>query len=201
MSLKAHVKWITALVITTSALSLRPATAAPPVVQPPSSSTSFNFDRWIERDLRKISDIVNIKMKVPPGAMLSRNGNGNVEVDLGDLGMLTVSQLWASDLAEAKSVDKSYYLKHDLHTDARELLNESNGFIYSRRIRTEENGHTYPLETHFVYYLVSRDGAIYSITEDVKIDRMNDVNAATFPPARAQALYNFVKRTAQVIEQ
>lgn len=167
------------------------AAAAAPAAKP------FDTSTWQPVDLSKTSDIIPVLVNVPPGAKLEKNGNGGVDILLTDKAMLTVSALAVSSLKEAMTTDEDYLLKNEMYPEAKKVVSDPTGFVYTRRMKTEANGTSYQPESHFVHYLTSPGGSVYSISSDRSMAAMSGPGS-DYPEAEAKAQYEAVKQSAKV---
>ncbi|MDQ3368527.1 MAG: hypothetical protein M3680_24125 [Myxococcota bacterium] len=150
---------------------------------------------WVEQDLKTVSPLVNLTMKVPKDAKLEKNGNGGVDVLVNDFYMLTVSNLAVSNVAEAIQSDKSLTIENSSYMNGKVVSEEPNGFIYTYQMKDEANGTKYQPETHFAYY-VEKDGAIYSI-QDQKPMKAFSTPGSAYTEATAKSVYEIVKSSAK----
>ncbi|MBA3820227.1 MAG: hypothetical protein H0X17_15145 [Deltaproteobacteria bacterium] len=150
---------------------------------------------WVEKDLKQVSPLVNITMKVPKDATLEKNGNGGVDVLVSDFYMLTVSNLAVSNVAEAITSDKSLSIGHSSYINGKVLVEEPTGFIYTMQMKDEENGTKYQPETHFAYY-VEKDGAIYSIKDEKPMKAFSTPGSA-YTEDLAKRVHAIVKSSAK----
>lgn len=165
-----------------------------------STPLNQNYKKWQMVDLSKIIEPVKIKLKLPPHAVISKNLNGNADIQLGGHSVLTVAPIAVVDVKEAMQTASDFYLNNEGYSHAKKIMGDSNGFVYTRQMKTEQNGHTYPAQSHFVYYLTGKDGVVYEISEDVSLEGMLEVKPGDFTEARAKTLYQFIKQNAQVVQ-
>lgn len=168
--------------------------AATGAVNKPAKTITINEADWTVRNLKEVSPLVNISMKVPKDAKLEQNANGGVDIPVNNLYMLTVSTLAVSDIAEAMASDKAIALG-GLYTNARVVTEEPTGMIYTRQLQDEHVKHQ--PEFHFAAYL-EKDGAIYSIQDQQPLDAPFDTPGSTYSEALAKQVYGIVKSSAKI---
>lgn len=173
------------------------AVASATAATPAPAARPADVSTWQPADLSKTSALIPVLVNVPAGAKLEKNGNGGVDILLTDKAMLTVSALAVSSLKEARSSDEHYLLKNEMYPEAKKVVSDPNGFVYTRRMKTEANGTAYEPESHFVYYLETPGGSVYSISGDRSMAAMSGPGC-DYPEAQAKAQYQAVKQSARV---
>jgi hypothetical protein len=163
----------------------------------PGKTITINEADWVEKNLKEVSPMINISMKVPKDAKLEKNGNGGVDVTVNDLYQLTVSQLAVSNVAEAMESDKSLSIGHSSYINGKVVTDEPTGMVYTMQMKDEENGIKYQPEFHFAHYL-EKDGAIYSIQDAKPLSSPLDTPGSTYSEALAKQVYGLVKASAKV---
>lgn len=160
---------------------------------------TINEADWVVKNLHDVSPLVNISMKVPKDAKLEKNGNGGVDITVAPAYVLTVSTLAVSSVDEAKKSDKSLSVESNSNQpgSGKVVVEEPNGFIGTQQMKTEENGHAYEPETHFYYYLASKDGAFYSVNDARPLSNF-DAPGSTYSEALAKQVYGIVKSSAKI---
>jgi hypothetical protein len=163
---------------------------------PAAPAIAVNDADWVAKDLKTVSPMVNLTMKVPKDGKLEKNGNGGVDIRVADPYILTVSTLAVSSVAEAMKGDKSLGVDaKDKYINTKIVSEEPNGFIYTIQMKDEANGTKYEPETHFAVY-VEKDGAFYSITDQRPLDHF-DAPGSTYSEALAKKVYGIVKGSAK----
>lgn len=128
------------------------ATTAPATT---AAAITVNEAEWQLKDLKPVSSIIPISMKLPKSARLEKNGNAGVDATIGDSYTLVVYQTAISAIKEGIDGDKQMYVKNsDMQTTKIEL-DEPNGFIYTVTYKGTD-GKTFPGGTHFVYYYAAK---------------------------------------------
>lgn len=164
--------------------------------KPGAPATVVNEADWVAKDLHAIAPLVNLTMRVPKDAKLEKNGNGGVDIRVGDLYLLTVSTLAVSNIAEAMKGDKDLGVNaKDKYINTKIVSEEPTGFIYTIQMKDEENGTKYQPETHFAVY-VEKEGAFYSITDQRPLDHF-DAPGSAYSEAIAKQVYAIVKGSAK----
>ncbi|UYZ61569.1 hypothetical protein [Hymenobacter weizhouensis] len=165
---------------------------------PAAGTAPLDVSTWQPTDLSKLVPELPITLNLPAGVKMEKNGNGGIDIQLSDKSLLTASFPAVSSVKEAMATDEDYYIKNDMYQDARKVVDEPHGFVYTRRMKPEQNGTTYEPESHFVYYLEGKDGAIYQLAEDRTMDGMSNAKGSDYPERRAKELYEAVKKSAKL---
>lgn len=176
------------------------ATETAPAAAVKAQPITINEADWVVKNLHDVSPLVNVSMKVPKDAKLEKNGNGGVDITVAPAYVLTVSaSLAVSSIDEAKKSDKSATVESSSNQpgSGKVVVDEPNGFIGTQQMKTEENGHAYEPETHFYYYLGSKDGAFYSINDARPLSNF-DAPGSTYSEALAKQVYGIVKGSAKI---
>lgn len=168
----------------------------PAVAAKAAKTITINEADWVEKNLKEVSPMINITMKVPKDAKLEKNGNGGVDVGINDVYMLTVSQLAVSNVKEAMDGDKSLSIGHSSYINGKVLTEEPTGMVYTMQMKDEENGTKYQPEFHFAHYL-DKEGAIYSIQDSKPLSAPFDTVGSTYSEALAKQVYGIVKASAK----
>lgn len=150
---------------------------------------------WAEADLSSISTLIPVTVKLPKDAKMEKNGNGGVDIHISDWYLITVSNIMASDIKSAITDTKSATVNHQGHQDGKIVLEESNGFVYTYTMKTEQNGTKYQPESHFVYF-IEKDGAIYSFESSRPLDNYA-VAGSAYTEDIAKQIYNIIKSSAK----
>jgi len=170
--------------------------AGPSDDKPAAPAIAIKDADWVAKDLKAVSPMVNLTMRVPKDGKLEKNGNGGVDIRVADPYILTVSTLAVSSVAEAMKGDKSLGVDaKDKYINTKIVSEEPNGFIYTVQMKDEANGTKYQPETHFAVY-VEKDGAFYSITDQRPLDHF-DAPGSTYSEALAKQVYAIVKGSAK----
>ena len=157
----------------------------------------INEADWEMKDLHTVSNLINISMKVPKGAKLEKNGNGGVDIRISPTYMLTVSNMFVSNVKEGLDGTKSLTIGNaSSYINGKVISEEANGFVYSMQMKTEENGNTYQPEAHFAFY-VEKDGAIFAVTDPRPLDAF-EAPGSTWSEETAKKVYEIVKGSAKV---
>ena len=167
-----------------------------PAAAKPAKTITINEADWVEKNLKEVSPMINVKMKVPKDAKLEKNGNGGVDVGINDVYMLTVSQLAVSNIKEAMEGDKSLSIGHTSYINGKVLTEEPTGMVYTMQMKDEANGLKYQPEFHFAHY-IDKEGAIYSIKDTKPLDAPFDTPGSTYSEALAKQVYGIVKASAK----
>ncbi|MFT3699937.1 MAG: hypothetical protein QM831_42730 [Kofleriaceae bacterium] len=167
-------------------------TAEPAAAAPKAAPITINEADWVVKNLHDTSPMVNVSMKVPKDAKLEKNGNGGVDITIAPAYQLTVSAIMVSSIDEAKKSDKSLSIESSSYQNGKTVLDEPNGFIGTEQMKTEANGHTYEPETHFYYYLGTKDGAFFSVNDARPLSNF-DAPGSTYSEALAKQVYGIVK--------
>lgn len=162
----------------------------------PAKTITITEADWVEKNLKEVSPMINITMKVPKDAKLEKNGNGGVDVGINDVYMLTVSQLAVSNIAEAMESDKALSIGHSSYINGKVLTEEPTGMIYTMQMKDEANGTKYQPEFHFAHY-IDKEGAIYSIEDEKPMSAPFSTPGSTYSEALAKQVYGIVKGSAK----
>jgi hypothetical protein len=161
----------------------------------PFDAVKINEADWVETDLGKVSPMTPITVKLPKDAVLEKNGNGGVDVKIGDYYVISVYASAVSSAADAvsgaKSLtvdDKTYYENGKL------LIDEPNGFVYTNKMKDEAN-FKYQPESHF-FYVYEAPGQAFFTFEDNKTDF--DTPGSAFPEENARKVYAVIKGSARM---
>ena len=173
-----------------------PTGGAAPAAKPAKTITINEAD-WVVKNLKDVSPMINVSMKVPKDAKLEKNGNGGVDVQINDVYQLTVSQLAVSNIAEAMTSDKSLTIGHSSYINGKVVTEEPTGMVYTMQMKDEANGIKYQPEFHFAHYL-EKDGAIYSVQDAKPLSSPLDTPGSTYSEALAKQVYGIVKGSAKV---
>jgi len=165
--------------------------------KPAAKAITVNEADWVEKNLKDVSPMVNVTMKVPKDAKVEKNGNGGVDITLTDTYALTVSTLAVSNIAEAMTGDKSLSIGHSSYQNGKVLTEEPNGMVYTMQMKDEANGTKYEPEFHFAFYL-DKEGAIYSIQDTKPMSAPISTPGSTYSEALAKQVYGIVKASAKV---
>jgi len=151
---------------------------------------TINDADWVETDLSSVSSMTPVLVRLPKDAKMEKNGNGGVDIKIGNSYMLTVSNLASSSVKEAMDSDKSLTVNTKSgYKNQKTEMDEAMGFVYTYQMNDEANGTTYEPESHFFAY-VEKDGAIYSIKDD---KQSFDVKNSFFTADMAKQVYGIVK--------
>ncbi len=165
-------------------------------VEAPAPTMVINEADWVEQDLKPVSSFVNVSMKLPKDAKMEKNGNGGVDIRIGDFYLITVGNIAVSNIKEAMDSDKSMNVNNaGSYINGKVLLEEPNGYVYSIQMKNEENGTKYQPEAHFAYY-VEKDGAVFSIKDERPLDNYS-VAGAAYSEEIAKQIYAIVKSSAK----
>lgn len=123
---------------------------------------------------------------------MEKNGNGGVDIKLNDWYTIIVWNNASSSVKESIEGDKSISANHSSYKDAKFLVDEDNGFVYTNQMKDEANGNSYKPESHFYFY-TEKDGMITSFHDDFNMT----AGAAAYTPELAQKVYNIIKSSAK----
>lgn len=164
----------------------------------PFDAYEINEADWVEKDLGQVSNLTPVTLKVPKDAVLEKNGNGGVDIKMGDYYVVTVSQPAVSSTQEAiddaKSLsvnNKTYYEKGTI------ILEEPNGFVYSLKPKDEAN-FKYEPEAHFFYVLATEGGAYFTFRDNEAFG--TSIPGSGYPEENAKKVYDIIKSSARVNE-
>ena len=164
--------------------------------KPAAPTMVVNDADWVPKNLHAVSPMVQLTMRVPKDAKVEKNGNGGVDIRVGDFYLLTVSTLAVSNIAEAMKGDKDLGVNSKTtYINTKIVSEEPAGFIYTIQMKDEANGTKYEPETHFAVY-VEKDGAFYSITDARPLDHF-DAPGSAYSEALAKKIYAIVKGSAK----
>lgn len=164
----------------------------------PGKTITINEADWVEKNLKDVSPMINITMKVPKDAKLEKNGNGGVDVTIDPLYQLTVSQLSDSKISEAMASDKSLTIGNaGSYINGKAVTEEPTGMVYTMQLKDEANGTKYQPEFHFAHYL-EEDGAVYSVMDAKPMTSPLDTPGSTYSEALAKQVYGIVKASAKI---
>jgi hypothetical protein len=158
---------------------------------------STNKDDWKEADLKAVVPVVHLRCAVPKGATLSENGNGGVDISIGENYLIHVyGPLYTESLNESMNVNKEGIRNDQISIFEKFLKEESQGYIYTTHLKTEENGKTYPTAAHFKYWIKTSNGNIFSIEDAVPISKIGEIEDR-FTPEVATAVYTIIKNSVK----
>ena len=166
---------------------------AAPAVEVP--TLKINEADWVEKNLKDVSPLINVTIKAPKDATFEKNGNGGVDIKLAGFYMLTVGNLAVGGIKEAIEWGNSSSIGDSSFKDGKKLLEEANGFVFTYQMKDEENGTKYAPESHF-YYIIEKDGAVYSVNDTKPMDAFS-TPAAAYTEALARQVYGLVKASAK----
>lgn len=156
----------------------------------------INEADWEEKYLGDISSLTPITLKVPKDAVLEKNGNGGVDIKMGDYYVVTVTQPAVSSTQEAindaKSLsvnDKTYY------EDGKIIEEEPNGFVCSYKPKDEAN-FKYEPEAHFFYVIETEGGAYFTFKDNEAFG--TSIPGSGYPAENAKKVYEIIKNSARV---
>lgn len=158
----------------------------------------INEADWVETDLGQISNLTPVTVKVPKDAVLEKNGNGGVDIKMGDYYMVTVTQPAVSSKEEAIENAKSLSVNSKTYyEDGKIIMEEPNGYVCSYKPKDEPN-FKYQPEAHFFYVIETEGGAHFTFQDNEAFG--TSIPGSGYPVENAKKVYEIIKNSARVNE-
>jgi len=159
----------------------------------------INEADWEEKYLGDISGLTPITLKVPKDAVLEKNGNGGVDIKMGDYYVVTVTQSAVSSKEEAINNAKSITVNNaTYYEDGKIILEEPNGFVSTYKPKNEANGFKYEPESHFFYVIETEGQAFFTFADNEAFG--TSIPGSGYPVENAKKVYEIIKNSARVNE-
>ncbi len=162
----------------------------------PFDAYKINEADWVETDLGQVSSLTPVTVKVPKDAVLEKNGNGGVDIKMGDYYVITVGQPAVSSKEEAIENAKSLSVNSKTYyEDGKIIMEEPNGYVCSFKPKDEAN-FKYEPEAHFFYVIETEGGAHFTFEDNQAFG--TSIPGSGYPVENAQKVYEIIKGSARV---
>ncbi len=153
---------------------------------------------WVETDLSKISDKIQIIVKLPKNTVFEKTEQGGIFAKINDNYLFVISEMNdVGTVAQLIEFDKGGALSDDSFTNVKTLKDEPNGYVYTRTMKedkySKEYDYDYTPESHF-FYVVQKGKLTYTISDDQSPSDVSKV----FTEDAALKAYDIIKNSAKV---